>query len=145
MSLKSSDGLGCAGISAALLEPRTSRQTDMPALSACALVPPTAARRLHAERLGALACPAGIGCEILRVFEGKVRYVYPCAAASESGLACLITPAVVHLDLYHSHQRGCAWTAPVAAEARLTRPKVCLASWWNHLAAVDPAHGMPHK
>lgn len=74
----------------------------------------------------------------------KVRFGYPCAAASASGMARRrpLPPAKRTMPL---RLRGCALRAPVAAEARLTRPNVCLACCWNHLAAVDPAHGMLHK
>ncbi|KAF1929876.1 uncharacterized protein M421DRAFT_131625 [Didymella exigua CBS 183.55] len=76
------------------------------------------------------------------VREGKVRYVHPCAARLTSTARPCGRPNCPILLLV---ARGCAVTAPVGAGARLTRPKVCLASGWNHLAGVDPAHGMLHK
>jgi hypothetical protein len=111
-------------------------------------------RRDAARRATRRWCAGGnaVGCSVR---EGQVRYVYPWAAGRKCGIARLTsaaqqqpaapTPARGQTTPCPSQRRGCASNGPVAAGARLTRPKVCLASSWNHLAAVDLAHGMLHK
>lgn len=113
-----------------------------PAPSACALV--SQSRTSCAARVQLALGTQGDDSKQWRVCRGKVRYDYPCAAVCASGMARRgpLPPATRAMPL---PPRGCASRAPVAAGARLTRANVCLAYCWNHLAAVDTAHGMLHK
>ena len=154
MSLKSCDG--CDGPRAG-----TSACQRLPWNRGLRAAPSTArlgagARQLQrgAARRATRRWCAGGNAVRCSVREGKVRYVYPWAAGSKCGIARLTsaqqrpappTPARGQTTPCPSQRRGCASNAPVAAGDRLIRPKVCLASSWNHLAAVDPAHGMLHK
>ena len=131
--------------------PRTRRAVTSQTV-VCALLPLTTAlgpSRTRADGPRTVRCPARSAfcvlhseCALSR--EGRFRYAYP-SSANPSGMARRWPPPLrrLHPGLpMPLSRRGCIGVLPSPLSPASPGLRICLASWWNHIAA---AHGMLHK